>query len=314
MNILITSGGKRVDLIEGFKEVLGTSGKVYISDINSDNAGKFFADGLCLVPPVYDAAYIPELKRIVSEKNITLLFSVIDSDLIVLAQEKEAFEKLGCRILISDSTAIATSRDKRITAEFLERIGVRTPAVLSRSSITTYPVFIKPADGSSSKHAYRINTAQELDALYPRVPNALLQEFVEGEEYSIDCLGDLDGNPLVIVPRRRTEITNGISTKSVVQLDTDIIADCKKIMTELKIVGPAVLQCIKTAEGNFFIECNLRFGGGSLVGSKAGGNFFEKILGMMEGKSYLFSLDGITDGFTMVAYLKHIFYDSSDNI
>ncbi len=314
MNILITSGGKRVDIIQEFQRALGKKGKVYITDTTPHNAGRFFADGLCLVPKITDPKYTSTLKRIVKQKKITLLCPVNDSELTLLAKEKEHLAALGCTVFISDSRAIGIGRDKRKTAAFLERLGVKTPKVLAYKEVKKFPVFVKPVDGSSSKHAYRIDTKEELMVLHKRVPNALLLEYVEGQEYSIDCLGDLEGKPIAVIPRRRVEITNGISTKSIVDLDAAIISDCKKIMEALPVVGPAVLQCIKTPRGNYFLEFNLRFGGGSLVGSRAGGDFFKKIIGMKQGKKYSFSTRGIHNGFAMVAYLEHIFYDKSYRI
>lgn len=39
------------------------------------------------------------------------------------------------------------------------------------------------------------------------------QEFITGDEYTVDVLCDREGNPSYIIPRRRVEVKSGVATK-----------------------------------------------------------------------------------------------------
>lgn len=313
MNILITSGGRRADLVREFKKVLGAKGKVYITDRTEHAAASFFADGSYPVPHISDPGYISALKELVVKLDIQLLFSVIDIDLPLLAAQKDAFKELGCTVLISSSEAVAITADKLKSAAFFESIGIKTPQVLALEEVNEFPVFIKPAGGSGSKDAYRVDSPQDLAALHARISNPLILEFLEGTEYSIDCFCDFDGTPLNAIPRTRELTMSGYSVRSSIMLDASLVADAKKILEHLHIVGPSVLQCIQTTKGNYFFECNPRFGGGSILGMHAGGDFAGKIVALMEGKKD-FTFNAGVEELSMAAYLDHVIYDKSGHI
>lgn len=312
MNVLIVSGGRRADLVREWKKA-NRNGKVYVADRTKNSAASFFADGAYVVPPIGDVRHMSALKRLVTKLRISLVFSVIDTDLFWLAQEKESFKKLGCTVMVSSPKTIAIAADKRRTARFFESIGIKTPKTLSPKAIKRFPVFIKPADGSGSNNVHKVHSKKELDSLLKSVPNPLVMEYLDGKEYSVDCLCDFEGKPLCIIPRTRELTMSGWAVRSTVVLDKAIIRDAKKILEHANIIGPSVLQCMKTKAGIYFFECNPRFGGGSMLGIRAGGDFVRKILALMRGKK----ISGLNKGvkeLSMAAYLDHVIYDKSGRI
>ena len=50
-----------------------------------------------------------------------------------------------------------------------------------------------------------------------------MQQYIYGDEYTVDILTNTDGHPVVIVPRKRIEIKQGISFRSQLANDPDII-------------------------------------------------------------------------------------------
>lgn len=314
LNILICSCGKRVDLIREFKSVLKNSGDVIITDANELNAGKFFADKFFKAPKLGDLEYFSFMKKVISQNNVKLIFSVIDPELLLLAKYKSEFSKLGATTIISSISSVDITSDKRKTSDFLNKLGILTPKIFKPGDKINFPIFIKPYDGSGSKFAFSINNFHELKIFKEIVPHPLISEFIQGQEYTIDCLSDLSGKILNIIPRKRLEVNNGISVKSIVDMDSKIIRDAKKILTSIKAIGPTTIQLIKTPAGKrYFTEINLRFGGGVMLGISSGGNFAEKIVGMVEEKKYKFSNDSIKNGYAMVAYLSHKFTYEAQN-
>jgi carbamoyl-phosphate synthase large subunit len=76
----------------------------------------------------------------------------------------------------------------------------------------TYPVIVKPRTGSGSRDISTVVSADELKAtLSTTDPGFLVQEYLPGEEYSIDVLSDADGRVVAGVPRIRARVDSGVS-------------------------------------------------------------------------------------------------------
>lgn len=308
-NILITSAGKRIDLIKAFKKALGKNGKIIITDASEMNAGRFFADKFYKAPRLTDKNYLNFLKKIIRQNRIKLVFTVIDTELPILAKHKLDLEANGCQIMVSPLESVEITNDKRQSSMFLSNIGITTPEILT-AKIRKFPVFIKPADGSRSLHAHKINDIEELNFYQKRVPNGLILEFIPGQEYTIDALCDFQGQVLNIIPRKRIEVRDGIAVKTIVDLNPKIIAAVKKILRNIKVIGPATLQCIKNSKGIFFTDINLRFGGAAMLGIASGGRYPEKILNLLKGKEYRFDNSQIKNQYVMISHQEHSFYQN----
>ena len=107
------------------------------------------------------------------------------------------------------------------------------------------------------------------------VQNAMVQEFVEGTEYTVDVMVDFKGNIKTIVPRMRIETRAGEVSKGVTVKDDLIINAVEGVVNLLpQPVGCLTLQCFKKNNGEItFIEINPRFGGGIPLSIEAGANF-----------------------------------------
>jgi carbamoyl-phosphate synthase large subunit len=312
-NILICSGGKRVDLIKEFQRILRGQGRVMITDANEWNAGKFFADAFFKAPRVLEKTYLPFIKKIIKQHRIDLVFSVIDTELPVLAKYQKELEAIGTTVLSSPFASVSITSDKRKTARFFQKIGILTPEVYTLKNIRKFPVFIKPYDGSRSQFAYRVNNAREFATFKSIVPHPIVMQFIDGQEYTVDCLSDFSGNVINVIPRKRVETSNGISVKSVVDMDPAIIKDSIKILQALKARGPTTIQLIRTKTGKrYFTEVNLRFGGAAMLGIASGGDFAKKMIDMLKGRIVKFSNHTVKNGYAMVAYLDHQFIDAKN--
>jgi len=102
MNILLTSAGRRGYLVKYFKDVIGETGKVYVGNSSSLSPAFAYADCHVVTPLIYDANYIPFLKEYCLNNNITVIISLFDIDLYILACHKEEFKSMGIDIVVSD--------------------------------------------------------------------------------------------------------------------------------------------------------------------------------------------------------------------
>ncbi len=291
LRILFTSAGRRVELMQAFHhaaEKLAVSLKIYGADASDDAPALFYCDERRKICKIKEPDYIPQLLKLCEKDNIDLLIPTIDTDLLILAKEKTKFEQLGTRVLISAEDKIAICRDKRFTADFYIGCGVDSPRPVDRLELYQggFPAFIKPKDGSSSIHAYRADSWEELAALSERVPDYIIQPFIDGREYTVDILCDFDGNPVYVTPRERLAVRSGEVLKTQIAEDDRMIEESLRVVEGFSPCGPITLQLIRQKETgrDYFIEINPRFGGGAPLSMSAGADSAEAVLRLLLGE------------------------------
>lgn len=316
-NILFTSAGRRVSLIRHFKRVIQDmklKGNIVVADLQKNAPALFVADIQEQVPRVTDPNYIKTLKEICIRHDIRLLIPLIDNELILLAIHKQEFESQGTTVLVSSPEVNEICFDKRKTYRFFKDIGVQTPELFDAQQLTgnldtQYPVLIKPADGSCSIGVTKIRNAKELGFFTDYIANAIVQEYIEGDEYTLDILIDFGGKVLSVVPRLRMETRAGEVSKGMTVKNQFIIEAGRKVAEALpQALGCITLQCFLTKTGDLkFIEINPRFGGGFPLAIAAGADFPRWIIEMMLGKQRGIPVDAWQDGVVMLRYDDAIF-------
>ena len=114
MKLLFTSAGRRVELIQRFQEAsqkLKLELEIHGADISETAPALMFCDRKHLVPRIKDPAYIPELLKICQSDHIDLVIPTIDTDLLLLAENKSLFHQIGSKVLVSNPDMIALCRD-----------------------------------------------------------------------------------------------------------------------------------------------------------------------------------------------------------
>lgn len=303
MKILFTSIGRRVELIQAFKnasKILGLDLTIYGADVSNTAPALFFCDRQVIVCKIKDKNYISSLLKICGEEKIDALIPTIDTDLIALSQNIKMFESFGTKVFISAENKIKICRDKMNTAKFFDSIGLKTPVPVDdyKKYNFEFPAFIKPKDGSSSINAYKVNDKLELEMYAKEVQDYIIAPYIEGTEYTIDALCDYDGNPILITPRVRLAVRAGEVLKTQIVQDEKIIEEAKKIIDAFKPCGPITIQLIRqTSSGNdFFIEINPRFGGGAPLSIKAGADSALMLLRLIRGDKLTYLDKSARDG------------------
>ena len=79
---------------------------------------------------------------------------------------------------------------------------------------------------------------------------------------------------------------SGEVIKTEIDLNEQIIQECKIIVQKLQPVGPLAIQLIRTVSGeDVFIEINGRFGGGAPISMKSGANSAAAVLRLLNNRS-----------------------------
>ncbi len=286
INILITSAGKRVTLIKQFQETLRRfypEAKVFTTDMNPAMAPAGIAsDGCMVVPRVTAPGYIEVLLTICKEKGIRIIVPTIDTELLVLAENKELFRENGIEPMVSELPFIQACRDKRNTGTFLNSHDIRVPAPVDKSN-PTFPLFAKPYDGSLSKDLYVVRCKEELTQEILNHPKLIFMEYIDKQEYkefTVDMYYGRDNRVKAIVPRERIEIRAGEINKGVTRKNY-LVRFLKERLEYL----PGVVGCIciqlfyrDSDDDVVGIEINPRFGGGYPLSYYAGANFPEYVV------------------------------------
>lgn len=309
MNVLITSAGRRVSLVQAFgRAAHARDAKVFAGDASALAPALYKADDAFRLPSVNDERYVPYLLELVRHHRIGLIVPTIDPELSVLAEHQEAFAEAGCVALTSSISFVELSGDKWLTREAFMVQGIDTPSSWLPGSIAegSLPpnLFVKPRDGSASRDTYSA-TPKTLHEILPRVPNAIVQEKLAGPEITIDALLDLHGEPLHYVPRRRIRTLAGESIQGVTLAAEELrgwLEELLRAAARLGARGPITLQAFLTSRGPVLIEVNPRFGGGFPLAYEAGGHYPEWLFAMIHGEQVAPRLGQYQVGLYMTRY------------
>lgn len=249
--------------------------KVISADIDKLAPGLYLSDKGYLTPPFSQKNFWPEIKRLIKKEKIDIIIPALDPLLVEFAKNFDFFNQLGVRVIISPPETIFLTRDKWKTYELLkDEIPVAKSFITKNKINIPFPLIIKPRDGSGSQNVFKVESKRELDFYWRKIKNPIVQEYLEGKEYTVDCLSDLDGKLLACVPRIRIETKAGVSIKGKVVKDDRIEKIAKKITEKIKFQGPFFFQ-LKEKKGNLKLtEINARFGGGMPLTAKAGLNIY----------------------------------------
>ena len=311
MNILLTSAGRRTYLVEYFKEVLRGNGKVFASNsILTYTLTQ--ADAYVLIPNIYDEGYISFLINFCKDNEITVVISLFDIDLPILAKNKTLFKENGISVIVSDYEVTQICNDKWLTYNFLREIGIKQSqsyinldeakaAVLSGT--IAYPLYIKPRWGMGSIGIYKVENDLELVVLYDKLhrqifdsylkyessidENAciIIQEAIKGQEYGIEILNDLSGKYVATFAKKKIAMRSGETDIAETVDIAPFVNVAKCISTKLKHIANLDVDCFVTDSGDVYVlEMNCRFGGQYPFTHNSGVNVPRQIVDWLRGK------------------------------
>ena len=249
MNILLTSAGRRSYLVNYFKEALNGEGLVHVANSSSLSTAFLYADKTVITPLIYDENYIPFLLDYCKENSIDALISLFDIDLMILAQHKEEFAQIGTRVLVATPESIDICNDKWNTYNFCLKNNIPVAKTYInlcdaekdlKDGKASFPLFIKPRWGMGSLSVFCAENEAELKVFYEKSKReiqksylkyesaanidecVLIQASLNGQEYGIDVINDLDGNYRNTVIRQKYAMRSG-------ETDAAVIVENEKI-------------------------------------------------------------------------------------
>ena len=248
------------------------------------------ADKYFVVPCANDNLYIPKIAELARKHKIDLIIPTVDEELLILALN---LKEIPCQVILSPLSTIILCQDKLNTIKELKDI-IPTPEIFENLEDIKFPAIIKPRSSRGSRHIFFVQNRKEARAAFKILTfkqylpsELLLQEYLPGDEYTVDLICDRKGKPLVIVPRLRLATKGGISTIGKTVKNKEIIELVEKITSKIVFYGPVNIQFkIDSSSKIKLLEINPRTSGGLPITYQSGINiplliiknaFFQKI-------------------------------------
>jgi carbamoyl-phosphate synthase large subunit len=290
----------------------GFGGKILATDSSSLSAGFFMADANEVIPEADDQSFVDRLFRIVKMYQVEVLMPSSGFDIYPYSENRKQLAEIGAEAIVSDRDKLEICRDKMLTFQTLSNTFVLPFTTAEPDKIETFPVLAKPRFGKGSRGIVKIDDESDLRYILSKRDDLVFQEYLPGTEYTVDVLSDLNGKPLMAVPRIRMQTKAGISTKGRVLRDPSLEIDCMKIAEYIGIRGPCCMQMKESEEGRLkLIEVNPRMGGGTIFTTLAGANFPALLLEIIEGKQI--TIPTISE-ITVIRYFEEFVLRSEERI
>lgn len=309
MHVLLTSVGRRVELVVEFKEVcqkLIPHCEVFATDANAKySAACLVADRYFESPIVTDPCYPDYLLELCKKNNISLVVPTIDTELGVLADIKDLFFKHGVDVVSCSADFVNICSDKRKTGGFFNSLGIYYPEIYKADNIS-FPAFCKPYDGSNSVGTKLISSPTDLTTELLENPKNIFMEYIGDEFKEFTCDAYFDKNSLLkcLVPRERLEVRAGEVSKGVTRKHFVYHYFLHRLKKVSGAAGCVTLQCFGNPQSGEVIglEVNPRFGGGYPLTSVAGCSFVDFIIREYLLHEEVFFCDNWSDGLVMLRY------------
>ena len=310
MNVLLTSVGRRAYMVKYFKDALGAGGQVHVCNSDDLTVAFHYADKAVVSPLIYSEEYIPFLLKYCKENEIKILISLFDIDLLVLARNKEKFEAIGTRVIVSEPELISVCNDKWKTYQFLKENGFNTPKTyltLQKAMLALecgelkYPIVIKPRFGCGSIALsiaedelallyYYSRNVRTINKSYLRYESEsveekiIYQECLKGQEYGADIINDLQGNFRQVNIRKKVAMRAG-ETDIAELVEEPVISEALERLGKLtRHVGNMDTDVFLVDGKPYILEMNARFGGGYPFSHIGGCNLPKAIVEWSQGK------------------------------
>jgi carbamoyl-phosphate synthase large subunit len=306
--VLLTGVGKRYDIVSAFAQHT----TVIAADPNPLAPAQYAAHHRVAPPRIDDPGYVPFLEEVCAEHGVGAVVPLTDLDLEVLASAP------SLPAFVPAAEIARATFDKYETHHLLLAHGLPSPPTSLPEegwAGIEYPVMVKPRQGSGARSIHPAADAREAEFFvgYVKEP-VMLQKLMDGPEFSIDILCDLDGRCLNAIPRTMLESRGGESIKGTVIHDAELIELGRAVSETLGFRGPATVQAFRDAEiGLGITDVNTRFGGAfpaPMYAARPGHTYPELIVRMAAGETVEPHVGDFAHGHTFTRYYWQLELDA----
>ncbi|MEM7414077.1 MAG: ATP-grasp domain-containing protein [Gemmatimonadota bacterium] len=277
LRVLVTGAGgpAGLGLIRQYQDARH---EVYAVDMDPRAAGLHLVpdEQRALVPAGSHRHFGARLYALCEEWGIDVLVPTVDVELTAVARRRTNFSRIGTRCVLALDETLATSLDKVALAETCRsKVPVpRTEALLESFDLSRwqFPFVAKPRSGSGGRGVRIIRSPTDFRGI-PLDGSYLVQEYLPGEEYSVDVFADQNGQVRATVPRVRLKVDSGVAVAAKTVHDPQIEKYARAVAHVLRLRFVANIQFKRSTSGvPTLLEVNPRFPGTMAITVASGVN------------------------------------------
>jgi len=262
--VLTGAGGVAIPSMIDVLRMTFPSARLIAVDMDPQAIGLRLADLGVVLPPGGTPAFLPAMRRLCSEEAVDVIVSVVDEELVDLC----SLEGEGIKLIQPNRKFVELALDKLTLMHRLRALGLPAPWTSLASDCdldaVPYPAIVKPRVGRGSRGIARVTDRAALlvaldESTYPR-EQLLVQQLIEGLEYTVSVVVWRDGEVQAVVPKEIIS-KRGVTRAAVTRKNDQIDAYCRAIQRELRADGPFNVQlCLDHRDGTpYAFEINPRF-------------------------------------------------------
>jgi carbamoyl-phosphate synthase large subunit len=241
-----------------------------------------------------------------------MLFSLHDWEAPYIAAARDRFVEIGVIPVIPSPDVVHLCLDKFRTWRFMRQADVLSPATFLPleeaeaaldSGEIAFPLIVKPRFGQGSIELQKVEDREELRCAYALVASRLrrggrspflrdgengevmVQACIEGREYGVDIINDLEGDFVTAFVKRKFAMRSGETDVAETASVPAIAAAARKIAGLTRHPGILDADFFLDREGRpWLLEMNPRFGGGYPFSHAAGANVPAALIAWAEGR------------------------------
>lgn len=252
--------------------------------------------------------YERQLVQIIETENIHYIIPTASYDM--NAFTKSAFlSQMKDKMLIMDRDMHIHLHNKKQCYQFLEKLTISVPQIYTEK--VCFPCILKPEEGTGSKNTIKLDDKVDLDYWKNKVDNFLLMEYLEGDEYTVDCLFDREGENIGFNVRKRKKTNGGgvVVTQNTHLYDKQVSEIIHKLEALKRIKGPVNFQFKEKNEELVIFDFNTRFASGGLpLTVKSGFEIPYLLLELIDNNQVVpWISEEKTEGLTMIRYYEEVY-------
>lgn len=270
--VLIFPGGTENALeirqaLKGCKEVV-----LFSCSHAAPNQAFYAYDNNFVLPDVRCSAWLEELNQVLRQQRIEFIYPANSLVIDALNGKRNA---LCAKVVLPGADTIAKTRSKKQTLIALEGKLPLPRCYRDRAEIERFPVFVKPDSSYGSQGVALVRNPEGL--AHTDFTQELVQEYLPGDEYTIDCFTTQQGRLLFCQGRKRVRIRMGTSMHAelVDEYQNQVLQDYARIIQDtFQITGAWFFQMKEDDAGwAKLLEVDIRIAGTMALNRVRGLNF-----------------------------------------
>ena len=235
----------------------------YVIGIDSSEYGlaKQYCDEFYKSPTGKDIKFIRFLEKVGAKVDMIFLF--VDEELDIVSKNLHKLNKIQHKLILSQPKTIDICNNKLEFNKFFNKFrNINLPKFKKNKKN-----IIKPKIGRGSKNIF-VSEDYKIINNFHKDANFIVQEFINGKEYTVDCLFDENGKLIFCLPRERL-VAQNVSIIGKTIKNKKINNFIELICSKLNFYGPVNVQIIIKKDQIYLIEINPRLSGSIIFSIKS---------------------------------------------